>query len=216
MTGSNVASREWLRAALAAFPHRSLGALVSPGFHPFDLWGPLQMFGELSPAVSPVLVGSRDGPIASADGLMVVADIAMGESPRLDLLLIPGGGRSDESRAPETLDWLRWQAADAEIVMSVGDGARLLASTGLLDGRRATANSDDLPSIAADHIGVNWVSLAPWVGDGKFVTSSGGFVAIDMSLAVIARLAGERVATTVADRTGYRWVHRPGLPEDVE
>lgn len=212
MNRSNNASKEWLRAALTVFPHRTLGALMAPGFHPFDLWGPLQMFNQVAPAISTVLIGSQDGLIASADGTMVLADTAIGESPRLDLLLLPGG-QTDEARSSNTLDWLRWQAADAEIVMSVGAGARLLAGTGLLDGRRATASSDDLSCLAADHAAVNWLAPSTWVDDGKFVTSSGGFAAIDMSLAVIARLTGERVATAVADRTGYRWSHRPDCPD---
>lgn len=212
MTESNVMSDGELRLALSAFPTRTMGALVYPGFHALSLWGPLDMFGSLSPAVSVLLIGSRDGPVASANGPAALADVAMGESPRLDLLLIPGGERSEEIGSAETLDWLRWRAADAEIVMAVGTGVGLVAGAGLLDGRRATASPDDLSSLVAAHARVRWVTGARWIDDGKFVTSSGGLVGVDMALAVIGRLTGQRVAATLADRSGYSWIRLPGSP----
>lgn len=203
MTGSNVMSREQLRAVLSAFPRRNLGALVFPGFQALDLWGPLEMFGNLAPAITPILIGRGDQPIPSDQGPKVVADATMEESPRLDLLLVPGGRVAEPKHNVDTLEWLRWKAADAEIVMSVCNGSDLLAETGLLDGRRATTNKALFTSIAADHPQVNWVARARWVDDGKYVTSSGVSAGIDMSLAVIARLGGDGVAEGLSAYTEY-------------
>ena len=54
---------------------------------------------------------------------------------------------------------------------------------------------------------VQWVKEARWVEDGKFVTSSGVAAGIDMTLAVIAKLAGTDVAERIAVRMEYEW-HR--------
>lgn len=194
---------EEMRALLARVPQRTLGALVFPGFQILDLWGPLEMLGDCAPAIRPVLVASDHGPIASAQGPRVVPDHAFDDAPRLDLLLIPGGNvglsKSDET----TLSFIRERALDAEIVMSVCNGADLLAQTGLLDGRRATTNKSLFRDISASHRKVHWVTRARWVEDGKFSTSSGVSAGIDMALAVIAKLAGERAANTVARYTEY-------------
>jgi transcriptional regulator GlxA family with amidase domain len=54
---------------------------------------------------------------------------------------------------------------------------------------------------------VEWVREARWVEDGKFVTSSGVSAGIDMTLAVIARLAGREVSEQAATAMEYEW-HR--------
>lgn len=192
-----------MREILTAFPSRILGGLVFPGFQALDLWGPLEMFGDCAPAIRPALVARQVEPIASAQGPRVVPEFTLERSPRLDLLLIPGGNVETCRSDRELLDWIRWAASDAEVVMSVCTGADLLARTGLLDGRRATTNKFLFRSIADRHPDVNWIRHARWVDDGKYVTSSGVSAGIDMALGVIARLAGERVADGLAAYTEY-------------
>lgn len=215
-----------LRAIAGTFPPRILGALVFPGFQALDLWGPLEMFGDCAPAVRPLLIGHQLEPIASAQGPRVVADATLEQAPRLDLLLIPGGHVEQQIQDEGLLDWIRCQASDAEMVMSVCNGADLLAQTGLLDGRRATTNKSLFTAIAAAHPSVDWVAQARWTTDGKYVTSSGVSAGIDMALGVIAHLAGEQVADALAVYTEYDRHSDPGwdpfasthglVPEAVE
>ena len=54
---------------------------------------------------------------------------------------------------------------------------------------------------------MNWVKQARWVDDGKFSTSSGVSAGIDMALSIIARVAGNETAETIATRMEYEW-HR--------
>lgn len=201
--GFSLHTREGMRALLSRFPARTLGALVFPGFQALDLWGPIEMFGDCAPAISPILVASGSDPIASAQGPRVVADYVLDDAPPLDMLLVPGGdvgvSKSDEA----TLRFISERSLDAEIVMSVCNGADLLAQTGVLDGRRATTNKSLFHEIVSLHSGVRWVARARWVEDGKFVTSSGVSAGIDMSLAVIAKLGGDTAANLIAGYTEY-------------
>jgi transcriptional regulator GlxA family with amidase domain len=45
----------------------------------------------------------------------------------------------------------------------------------------------------------------PWIDCGKLVTSAGIAAGIDMSLHLVARLAGEQLAHATAKQMEYRW-----------
>ena len=91
--------------------------------------------------------------------------------------------------------------------MSVCSGSALLAKAGLLDGAGPprTSGTSSSPSTR----GPRWIGSreARWVDDGNRVTSSGVSAGIDMALAVVARLYGQKIAEQIADGTEYQW-HR--------
>ena len=124
------------------------------------------------------------------------------------MLLVPGGiGTRALVEDTGFLAGISAHAAHAELVMSVCTGSGLLARAGILDGRRATSNKAAFAWATEQGPKVEWVKEARWVWDGKFVSSSGVAAGIDMSLAVIAHLAGDEFAQNLADRTEYEW-HR--------
>jgi transcriptional regulator GlxA family with amidase domain len=189
---------------------KTLGVLLFPGFELLDVCGPLEMFGNLKGAVRPVTVAEKAGPVESTQALKLTADHALADCPPLDMLLVPGGwGTREEVGNRTLLDWLVARAARAEVVMSVCTGSALLARAGILDGRRATSNKHNFQWVTEQGPKVEWVKEARWVDDGKFVTSSGVSAGIDMALAVISRIHGDTVSTTLADATEYEWHRDP-------
>ncbi len=187
---------------------RRLGAVLYPGFELLDLFGPLEMFGNMTGSVEIAMVAQQRGLVASAQGPAAVADHGFDGCPPLDLLLIPGGiGTRAELDNPAMLAWLRERVPPAEITMTVCTGAALLARAGLLDGRRATTNKMLFQWVAEQGPRVQWVREARWVEDGPFVTSSGVSAGIDMALAVIARIGGKQTSEILATATEYEW-HR--------
>ncbi len=187
---------------------RTIGIVLYPMFETLDVFGPVEVFGNVTQGLKVVTVAEKAGPVTSAQGPKVEADYGFDDCPPLDLLLVPGGmGTLAEVKNPAMLNWLRERAEKAEIVMSVCSGSAILAEAGLLDGRKATSNKRYF-QVAVDHgPKVNWIRKARWVDDGDRVTSSGVSAGIDMSLAVIARLYGEATADKIADLTEYQW-HR--------
>jgi transcriptional regulator GlxA family with amidase domain len=187
---------------------RRLGVLLFPDFELLDVFGPVEMFGNMQGVVDVVMVAREAGPVSSAQGPRVHADHGFDDCPTLDLILVPGGigtrAGIDDARL---VGWLRERAAQAEVVMTVCTGTALLAVTGQLDGRRATTNKMFFAWVAEQGPAVEWVKAARWVEDGKFVTSSGVSAGMDMALAVIARLAGRETADMLALATEYEW-HR--------
>jgi putative intracellular protease/amidase len=121
-----------------------------------------------------VTTAESAGSVASAQGPCAVAEHALTDCPKLDVLVVPGGiGTRREVNNPALLDWLRQRSAEAEVVSSVCTGAALLARAGLLDGRRATTNKLSFAWVVEQGPRVHWVRQARWVEDDRFVTSSG-------------------------------------------
>jgi transcriptional regulator GlxA family with amidase domain len=189
---------------------KTVGALLFEGFELLDVYGPLEAWGMLAAAGAwrIVTTAEKAGPVASAQGPHGVADHALADCPKLDVILVPGGmGTRSGVKNDALLDWLRRRAAQAEIVTSVCTGSALLARAGLLDGHRATSNKASFAWVQAQGPNVRWVKEARWVEDGKLFTSSGVSAGFDMTLAVISRLEGRETAEAIAVRMEYEW-HR--------
>jgi transcriptional regulator GlxA family with amidase domain len=114
---------------------------------------------------------------------------------RPDILLVPGGPGEVAVRAGEpVLDWLRRADATSTWTTSVCTGSLILASAGLLAGRRATSHWLALEQLRA--LGAEPVSERV-VFDGKIVTAAGVSAGIDMALTLAARIAGDAVAQAI-------------------
>ncbi len=185
---------------------RTLGAVFYAGFEILDVYGPLEMFGNVGPELRIVTVAQKTGPVASTQGPKTLAQYGFDDCPALDLILLPGGvGTFAELQNPAMLEFLRQRSAAAQVTMSVCSGSAILAKAGLLDGRRATSNKQFFSLATTQSEKVKWVEQARWVEDGNMVTSSGVSAGIDMALAVIARLYGQDRAEQIAARTEYEW-----------
>lgn len=187
---------------------RKLAAVLFPGFELLDVFGPLEMFGNLQGMVDVHLIAQDKGPVKSAQGPAVLAEYGFDDCPPLDLILVPGGiGTRDQIDNPRMLEWLKQRVDAAEIAMTVCTGTALFAHAGVLDGKRATSNKMMFHWVESTGPNVHWIKEARWVEDGKFFTSSGVSAGMDMALAVIAKLTGQNVSEMLATATEYEW-HR--------
>ncbi|MBD3848855.1 DJ-1/PfpI family protein [Bosea sp. SSUT16] len=183
-----------------------LGMLIFDGFQLLDVFGPLEMFGDMRDQVRIVMLAERQGPIASSAGPQVMVDATIASAPKLDILMIPGGGGTRrEVNNTALIDVLRSVAEATPHVASICTGAALLARTGLLDGVRATTNKRAFKWASSQGQNVQWVRQARWIEDGKYFTSSGISAGTDMALALIVKLYGPERAQEVANGAEYRW-----------
>ncbi|RWR48272.1 helix-turn-helix domain-containing protein [Sinirhodobacter ferrireducens] len=118
---------------------------------------------------------------------------------RIDSVIVPGGARPGappESRAISS--WLAKHHGSFSQVCSVCTGAFILASAGLLSGRRVTTHwnwTNELRRRCPEAL----VGLDPiYIEDGPIWTPAGVSAGIDMTLALIARDQGRHVAMAVA------------------
>ncbi|KIH99745.1 glutamine amidotransferase [Streptomonospora alba] len=182
-----------------------IAILLYDGFTALDAVGPYEGLSRL-PGAKVFFVAERTGPVRADTGYLdLVADTAMddalGADSAPDILLVPGGpGQAEHMDDARMLEWIRAADATSTWTTSVCTGSLLLAAAGLLDGRRATSHwalVDDLPAFGARP------AEERVVFDGKYVTAAGVSSGIDMSLHLIARIAGDGHAQLVQLVTEY-------------
>jgi transcriptional regulator GlxA family with amidase domain len=160
-----------------------------------DAVGPYEVLSRL-PGAELRFVAKKQGEQRTDTGVLgLQADVALGELPDPDVILIPGGpGSRPLMSDPEVLDWARAAHESSTWTTSVCTGALVLGAAGLLDGKRATthwASLDRLRELGAEPVSERVVE------DGKVITAAGVSAGIDMALGLAARLAGEEVAHAI-------------------
>ena len=184
---------------------RTIAVVLYPDLTALDLVGPLQVLAELerfAPRYRTVVVGPTVEPMATDVGLGLVPDAAFSDLAHPEVLLVPGG-RQGTIRAlsdPVIREYVRTAASSARIVASVCTGSLILASVGLLDGRRATTNWAFRSLL--DRLGGRYVRER-WIHDGRLVMSAGVSAGIDMALYLAAVLTDEATARRIQQAIDY-------------
>ncbi|XPV76244.1 MAG: DJ-1/PfpI family protein [Desulfovibrio sp.] len=190
----------------------TLGAIMFDDFELLDMYGPLEMWGEIQPEVEIVMVSETSAPVKSYQGPKTVVDYTFETCPPLDIILIPGGrGTPNTLRNSAMSQFLMDRVPQAELTMTVCTGSWTLAALGFLDGRKATSNKGLFEITELVSPKVEWIPNARWVEDGPFYTSSGVTAGMDMSLAVISKMFGKDRAEALANNTEYIWNKDPKI-----
>ncbi len=189
---------------------RNLAIFVFEGVQIIDYTGPWEVFGhamagEHQPAFEIYTVAPKAGPITTAMGMSVNPKYTFANAPKADVLVLPGGGVDDHMDDPIVQQWVRESAKNAEIVLSVCNGAFFLGSAGLLDGLEATTFAGLIDELQKAAPKARVVRNKRFVDNGKIITSAGLSSGIDGSLHVIERLFGKGDAQVVATSLEYDW-----------
>ncbi|MBQ4839319.1 DJ-1/PfpI family protein [Pseudoalteromonas luteoviolacea] len=186
-----------------------VGILLFDGAQAIDFVGPVEVFGQAGFRLTTV---SKDGAeITTAMGLKVTPDQRLEPTMKFDAILIPGGsinGRLIED--PIIQNWIVAQSHSADYVMSVCNGAFILANTGLLDGLYATTIEKAFDSFARQYPAVKLARDKKFTDNGKVLTTAGLSSGIDGALSLVAKVSGMRSARTVAAKIEYDWVPSGG------
>lgn len=162
--------------------------LTYPRFTQLDLTGPFEVFAKAK-ELSIHLVWKTLDPVVDSGGLRLCPTTTFGDCPQADILFVPGGpGQMALMEDPETLDFLRRQAAGSRYITSVCTGSLVLAAAGLLTGYRATSHWLSVDQLA--YFGVEPVAERV-VWDRNRVTGGGVTAGIDFALTLIAGLFGD-------------------------
>ena len=181
-----------------------IAIVVYPGFTALDFIGPYEVLRNL-PDAEVRFVWHEPGPITADSGVLIIgATHSFDETPSPDVLLVPGGMTTMEhARDEKLLDWVRQAHQSASWTASVCSGSVILASAGLLDGKRATTHWRFLDSMQELFPKVTVESRLHFVEEGALFSSAGISAGIDMSLRVVARYYGGAVARATARHMEY-------------
>ncbi|HEV2120939.1 MAG TPA: DJ-1/PfpI family protein [Candidatus Bathyarchaeia archaeon] len=176
--------------------------LLFNGAQIIDFAGPWEVFGTAGFLVH--TVAKSQEPLTMVFGQKIVADYTFENSPKADILLIPGGGVGAAMDDPRLIQWIQAKAKDVSHIMSVCTGAFLLGKAGLLAGQTATATYgmvDDLLTFPNTRV----VHDQRYVDNGKVITAAGLTSGIDAALHLVSKMRGRGEAQSVALGMEYHW-----------
>ena len=214
--------RKWVLPALvlfAAMPVSAIGPkdqgtknlaiVLFPGVQIIDYTGPYEVFGHAYVDDHKVFriytVAPAPGPITTAMGMSVNPEFTIANAPKPDVLVVPGGNVKPNLENGELVNWIRKSSGDAEVVLSVCNGAFFLARAGLLDGLEATTFAGLIDELRVAAPKTRVVTDKRFVDNGKIVTAAGLSSGIDGALHVIEKLYGKGTAQVAAVNLEYDW-----------
>ena len=124
-----------------------------------------------------------------------------GEDP--DVIVVPAMWNVGSAEHRPVAAWLKEHAEGTGTLMSVCNGAEVLADAGILDGRRATANWANIAKWQSRYRDTEWVRGRRYVEDGNVTTAAGVTSGVSATLRVVRGYVGEEAATSLARKIGY-------------
>jgi transcriptional regulator GlxA family with amidase domain len=198
---------------------RVIALVAYPGAASLDITGPAAVFAATNRLVGRDVYATRV--LSSTGGLIATdGDVAIMTRPlrqlkpaRVHTMLVVGG--DEPALRAMLLDAVarRWIVRTARVCArfgSVCSGAFVLASYGLLDGKRVATHWEATAILQKTFPKLSVDADALYVEDGRVWTSAGVTTGIDMALALVQRDVSAAAATAVAQRLVLH-ARRPGF-----
>lgn len=139
-----------------------------------------------------VSAGLDAHPVRASRGVMLIPDTTLDEALKqdFDMVVLPGGQPGTNNLdADDRVRRLLQKMADSEkFTAAICAAPKVLASAGLLTGKRATAFPGTLENARVADL---QLETAPVVRDGKVITSRGPGTAMDFALSLVEILSGK-------------------------
>ena len=176
-----------------------------------DAFGPYEVFAR-SPRFFVYTVSASRPTAMLEGGLAVVPDYSLedvdaGVAPEPDVVVVPAVTAPNGNKEAPLREWITRRVDRGAHVLGVCNGGRVLAATGLLDGRRATAHWSAIRGLARRRPQVDWVRGQRYVQDGTVTTTAGVTSGVFGALRLVEQLAGTAEAQRVGQELAYPgWV----------
>src|SRR5262245_9421861 len=180
----------------------AVSVLLYNGVEIIDIAGPWEVFGAAGFLVH--TVAEKIEPLTMVFGQKVVPDYTFDNSPKADILLVPGGGVGKPMKNDRLIEWVQSKSKEVRYVMSVCTGAFILGKAGLLAGQTATVTygmAEDLLLFPNTKV----VYDQRFVDSGKIITCAGLSSGIDGAIHLVSKMLGKGEAQGVALGMEYHW-----------
>ena len=175
--------------------------LLGTGFEETEAVAPIDLLRRAGVSVATVGIGGKV--IVGSHGIPVTADMELGQIDltQLDMIVLPGGmkGVASIKGCPEALEAVQFAWENGRFVAAICAAPSVLASLGLLEGRKATAHAGFQDKLAGAEVLDTEV-----VVDGNITTSYGLGGAIPFALELVRQLAGQAEADRIQNAIAYR------------
>jgi len=170
-----------------------------------DYAGPYDVFTSAgSKNFNVYTVGATKEPIITMPNLSVNPQYSILDSPKPDILIIPGGMWTSVDAA--TLKWIKMHSMQVDYTFSICTGAFILAEIGILDNLEATTHTAGIEILRKNYPAIKKVhNNKRFVDNGKVITSAGVSAGIDASFHLIEKILGKEWAKAVSNNLEYTY-----------
>ena len=196
-------------------PERELNAafLIMDGVYNTELTAPIDIFQHTifhtDKGIKVFTVAETYDVVTTFEGLRILPDYTFDTDtlPSIDILIVPSAEHHlDTDLENETMiNWVRETGDQARFVMSLCDGAFVLAKAGLLDEVQCTTFPGDIEKFKSTFPQLDVKEGVSFVHDGRFITSAGGAKSFDPSLYLAELLYGKKAADGIAGGLVIDW-----------
>ncbi|WP_051295993.1 DJ-1/PfpI family protein [Eisenibacter elegans] len=175
---------------------RTIGILVYDGVNDLDLMGPRYILGQAM-GVETKLIAIKQGNIKTVMGVEIVPNTVIDSVSQLDILIIPGGftGTIEAAYNNSLHDWIRKIDKTTKYTGAVCTGVWVLGATGLLENKKASTNWYREEEFLKKYKAIP--ANQRYTQDGKYWTSAGVTAGMDMSLAIMKDIYGDKYAQAI-------------------
>jgi transcriptional regulator GlxA family with amidase domain len=178
------------------FNIKTIGILVYDGVNDLDLMGPRYVLGQAM-GVKTQLISIKKGTIKTVMGVEIVPNTTIDAINQLDILIIPGGfkGTIEAAYNEELHKWIRKIDRTTKYTGAVCTGVWVLGATGLLENKKASTNWYKEEEFLKKYKAIP--ANQRYTKDGKYWTSAGVTAGMDMSLAIMKDIYGDKYAQAI-------------------
>jgi protein-S-isoprenylcysteine O-methyltransferase Ste14/putative intracellular protease/amidase len=186
-------------------PHKpTVAILLGNTFsEPTDVLGPYAMFAESGEYNVYTVAASRTVRTLTG-GLDLVPHLSFEDlATRLhgdpDIVVVPQIVNIRASINAPVVEWVTRQSHGHALLFSWCTGAEVLAESGAIDGKAATAHWGDIDRLQRVYPRVHWQRGVRYVDAGTLLTTAGLTAGVDATMHLLARRHGAALATRVAE-----------------
>lgn len=189
---------------------RNVAIVLYEGVELLDFAGPGEVFAvaqtvDGQDGFNVYTVAETAEPIVSQGFVKVLPQYSFETAPKPDIVVFPGGNVNNFLKSKPAMTWAKSISVNAEIAMSVCNGAFVLADSKLLDDKKINTHWASIRQLRRQVPSATVLDNVRFVDNGQIVTTAGISAGIDGALHVVERLLGTTAARLTARAMEYNW-----------
>jgi transcriptional regulator GlxA family with amidase domain len=187
----------------------TIGILLFDDVELLDFAGPYEVFSSANHFIeqNPVHIitfSAHSTIVCTVNGLKVIADVLMADVKKIDCFIIPGGdGSKAVLKDTGQMQSIAAICNEAQMIMSVCSGARIIANLGLLNNKPYTSHHLVMDELAQTITNGIQHPQARYVEHDNIITAAGVSAGIDASLRLLEKFYGRTIAEKTAAYIEY-------------
>lgn len=201
----------WASKSLLESPRSKVGrerplvaiAVDNNGTETADVVVPFGVLREADVA-DVVIVSTQPGVVDLMPALKIRPDMTMADFDRAypegaDIVIVPA---MHDGKNRQVVTWVRQQYSQGAAIVSICEGARLVAEAGVFNGRQATTHWYALGAMHDAYPRVHWVPNQRYVVDAGVMSTAGVSASVPAALALVEAITETKTARSVAAHLG--------------